>query len=174
MSDNAVVGASTGAPLFRQPGMRYSSILLASHGTDGARAAERLALELCAAGGEIHHLYVVPDLWKGMMGDDWLNNVRTRIRFGEYLEGQLEKEMQVHLDRVEKLTQAADLSYDPIIRVGEPSTCLLAELERLSCDLVVIGAPRPKGVEGLRSRMRLDEVLRASPVPVMIAPYSRD
>jgi hypothetical protein len=25
---------------------------------------------------------VVPDLWKGMLGDDWLNNAVTQARFG--------------------------------------------------------------------------------------------
>ena len=171
MSVNPTACASPEAPLFRQSGKSYASILLASHGTEGARAAERMALERCAAGGEIYHLFVVPDLWKGMMGDDWLNNVRTRIRFGEYLEGQLEKEMQVHLERMEEMTALACLSYEPIVHIGKPTSCLLAEMSRRSCDLVVIGAPRPKGVEGLRSRMRLDELLRAAQVPVMIAPY---
>jgi hypothetical protein len=72
--------------------MGHQRVLVASHGTDGARAAETLALASCAPGATLHHLYVVPDLWRGMMGDDWLNNVRTRIRFGDYLEGELASE----------------------------------------------------------------------------------
>jgi hypothetical protein len=50
------------------------AILLASHGTPGARAAEAAAFDLCAQEGRVHHLVVVPDFWKGMLGDDWLNN----------------------------------------------------------------------------------------------------
>lgn len=55
--------------------MRHAQvILLASHGTPGARAAERAAFDLCAADGRLCHLVIVPDFWKGMLGDDWLNN----------------------------------------------------------------------------------------------------
>jgi hypothetical protein len=57
-------------------------ILLASHGTAGARAAEAAALDRCAGGATLHQLVVVPDLWKGMLGDDWLNNAVTQARFG--------------------------------------------------------------------------------------------
>ena len=75
--------------------MTYQKILLASHGTDGAKAAETQALDLCARQSpkpSIHHLLVVPDFWKGMMGDDWLNNAVTQIRFGKYVENQLANE----------------------------------------------------------------------------------
>ena len=72
------------------------AILLASHGTPGARAAERVALDLCAPGGRLHHLVVVPDFWKGMLGDDWLNNAAVHVRFGRYVENQLEREIVEH------------------------------------------------------------------------------
>jgi hypothetical protein len=45
--------------------MNPKNILCASHGTDGARAAEAAALELCGTGTALHHLIVVPDFWKG-------------------------------------------------------------------------------------------------------------
>ena len=40
-------------------------------------------------------------------------------------------------------------------------------------DLVVMGAPRPKGVSGLRSRMSTDTVKRSLSTPLMIAPYPK-
>ncbi|HDZ79452.1 MAG TPA: universal stress protein, partial [Gammaproteobacteria bacterium] len=49
-------------------------VLLASHGTVGAQAAEQMAIRMCSSGAKLHHLIVVPSLWKGMTGDDWLNN----------------------------------------------------------------------------------------------------
>ena len=51
--------------------MSARRILLASHGTAGARAADRAALEFCREpGAALYHLTVVPDLWLGMMGDE--------------------------------------------------------------------------------------------------------
>jgi hypothetical protein len=81
-------------------GMRPArAILLASHGTPGARAAESSVLDLCAPDGRVHHLVVVPDFWKGMLGDDWLNNAAVHLRFGRYVEGQLEREIVEHAAR---------------------------------------------------------------------------
>ena len=65
-----------------------------------ARAAERAALHLATAGATIYHLVVVPDLWKGMMGDDWLNNASTRDIYGRHVENQLAREIDVELARM--------------------------------------------------------------------------
>jgi hypothetical protein len=77
--------------------MNNKQILLASHGTAGACAAEKAALNMCSFESQLHHLFVVPDFWKGMLGDDWLNNAITQINYGKYLEGELEKDIQVRL-----------------------------------------------------------------------------
>jgi len=47
--------------------LKPKRILLASHGTEGARAAEKMAFSLCQKQTALHHLVVVPDFWKGMM-----------------------------------------------------------------------------------------------------------
>jgi nucleotide-binding universal stress UspA family protein len=151
--------------------VQYEQILVASHGTPGARAAEALALSLCVPGGTLHHLLVVPDFWRGMMGDDWLNNVRTRIAFGEYLEGQIGREVAEELGRVEQDAAARGLGYRSEVRQGRPADCLLAFCREIACDLVVIGAPRPKGAQGLRSRLDLEIATRGLPVPLLIAPH---
>lgn len=163
-------GASTDAvrPLPAE-GLRCRHVLLASHGTPGAWAAEQLAVKLCVPGGSLHHLYVVPDLWRGMMGDDWLNNVRTRIRFGDYLEGELGREAAACQNRVAEACTTAGLDYRPLLRQGEPADCLLEMVHDIDCGLVVIGRPRPKGAPGLRSRMRLDPLLDTLRVPLLIA-----
>ncbi len=151
--------------------MLYNQILLASHGTPGARAAETLALALCAPGATLHHLLVVPDLWKGMMGDDWLNNVRTRIAFGDYLEGQLGREVAVELQRVEHDAAGRGLRYRAEVRQGKPAECLIAFCREVECDVAVIGAPRPKGAQGLRSRLDLESAVRGLPIPLLVAPH---
>jgi nucleotide-binding universal stress UspA family protein len=147
------------------------NILLASHGTAGAQAAERLAVKLCAANGQIHHLLVVPDLWKGMMGDDWLNNGITRDRYGRYLESELGREVDEHSRRIEALADSSGLRYSLQLVVGKPEKCLVEACKDGVCDLVVLGSPRPKGVSGLRSRMTLEPLVRGLAVPLLIAPY---
>lgn len=105
------------------------------------------------------------------MGDDWLNNVRTRIAFGDYLEAQLGREVTEEVRRVAQDAAGRGLEYRPEIRQGRPADCLLACYREFGCDLVVIGGPRPKGVQGLRSRLDLEPVVRGLKVPLIIAPH---
>ena len=57
------------------------NILLASHGTIGAQAAEQAAFNMCRKNTQITHLIVIPKFWKDILGDDWLNNDCTRNKF---------------------------------------------------------------------------------------------
>jgi len=148
----------------------YSRIVLASHGTPGAQAAERAALALCARGASLSQLVVVPDFWKGMMGDDWLNNASTREDYGRHVERQLEAEIAVQVERVRAQALALGLSYRCSTVLGKPAECLLAYCRERVPELVVIGAPRPPGVTGLRSRMHLETLARALAAPLLIVP----
>jgi len=150
--------------------MRHQNILVASHGTPGAVAAESFALDLCAVGGTLYHLLVVPDLWQGMMGDDWLNNARTRVAFGEYLEGELSREVAEHQARISQAAATRGLAYRPELRQGDPAECVIAYAREIDCELLVVGAPRPKDTPGLRSRLRLETLVRALTVPLIVAP----
>ena len=148
-----------------------NNILLASHGTEGAQAAEQMAIELCKQGGHVHHLIVVPKrLWEGMTGDDWLNNGSTRDTFRRYLEDQLSQEVEEHQARVSDAAKTKDLNYTSEVVVGEPEECLINTSQKEAYDLVVMGSPRPKGKAGLKSRM-LTKSTRALPVPTIIVPY---
>ena len=152
--------------------MSTNNILLASHGTDGAQAAEQMAINVCNKGGTIHHLVVVPKaLWQGMTGDDWLNNGSTRNTFRRYLESELEQEVAEHCERISKQAKENEIEYTNEVIVGEPEECLLDVSKKQNYDLIVMGAPRPKGMSGLRSRMSSDTVTRALTTPLMIAPY---
>jgi nucleotide-binding universal stress UspA family protein len=150
---------------------QYSSIVLASHGTHGGQAAERVALSLCAHGASLAQLVVVPDFWKGMMGDDWLNNASTREAYGKHVERQIEAEVAVQLERVRAQALHLGLRYQCRTVLGKPAECLLAYSKELAPELVVIGAPRPKGVSGLRSRMQLDTLAKALAAPLLIVPH---
>ncbi|HLD14235.1 MAG TPA: universal stress protein [Burkholderiales bacterium] len=146
-------------------------ILLASHGTPGARAAERAALALCGPKTTLYHLIVVPDFWKGMMGDDWLNNSTTRDTYGRYVEAELEDEVRRHIANLRRQAAKRRVRYRPEVVVGKPEDCLRARLKHGRIDMVVLGAPRPKGKAGLRSRMLTEKLLRMLSVPALIIPY---
>jgi len=147
------------------------NVLLASHGTEGALAAEQMAFKLCDAGSLLHHLIVVPTLWKGMTGDDWLNNGSTRDTFRRYLEGELSREVDEHISRVSQAAEEHELAYDSEVIIGEPNECLLDASKKKGIDLIIVGSPRPKGKKGLRSRMLTDLITRNIQVPVLIVPY---
>jgi nucleotide-binding universal stress UspA family protein len=149
----------------------FPHILLASHDTPGARAAERTALRLCNAGGRLSHLIVVPDLWRGMMGDDWLNNAATRDVYGKYVENQLQQEIQSHIDRLRPAALAHGIAYEFKVMLGKPTECLLAYSREVAPALVVIGAPRPKGRLGLRSRMHPERLVVALTAPLLVIPH---
>lgn len=149
----------------------YQHILLASHGTPGAQAAERAALALVAKGARITQLVVVPDFWKGMMGDDWLNNARTRDIYGRHIEKQLAREIDVELARMQSQAQAAGVRHESRVVLGKPAECLLQCAAQVQPELVLIGAPRPAGVKGLRSRMQLETLARGLYAPLLVAPY---
>ena len=151
--------------------MTPAKILLASHGTAGARAAEETALALCAPGGTIYHLEVVPDFWKGMRGDDWLNNAITQHRFGEYLESQLEREIVEHAEALGRGVLDRGLAYENLSILGKPAECLLDLASREVFDLVVIGSPRPKGAPGYRSRMKMETLVRQLRTPLLVVPH---
>ncbi len=152
--------------------MRLKNIILASHGTSGAIAAEKAALDLAQENGAaLHQLLVVPDFWKGMMGDDWLNNAVTQIRFGEYVENQLAKETAEEIVRVEEQAGSRGIAYSHAITLGKPEACMIAACADGEFDLAIIGAPRPKGSAGYSSRMKLDPLLRALQTRLMVIPH---
>lgn len=146
-------------------------ILLASHGTLGGLAAERVALDQATAGTLLHHLVVVPDFWKGMQGDDWLNNAATRDVFADYVETQLEREVRENMERVQKAAAKRKLRYRSEVVVGNPAECLLESAHRVRPDLVVVGGLRPKRRTGYRSRLLNDRILRDLKAPLLVVPY---
>lgn len=150
--------------------MSFSRIVLASHGTPGARAAEQAALGLCAADGLVLHLLVVPEFWSGMMGDDWLNNAATRDTFGRYVENRLDDEAQEQIDRVRSAADERGLVYQGEVRFGRPDECLLAFANEAECDLVVMGARRRAGAAGLRSQMASESLFKSLRRPLLVVP----
>ncbi|MBA3902895.1 MAG: hypothetical protein C0522_04345 [Rhodocyclaceae bacterium] len=147
-----------------------STLLLCHHGTEGAALAEQLACEMARPGHTtIVHCLVVPELWAGMQGDDWLNNASTRDTFAHYVEQLLEKDAKRELAAVEARCAGRGLAYKAVVRFGDPAECAVAVAAEEKAELAVIGPPRPKGVLGLRSRMDLERLARGLACPLMVA-----
>lgn len=152
--------------------MQIEKIVLASHGTPGARAAERTAFELARnQGAAIAHLYVVPEFWAGMRGDDWLNNAVTQATFGDYLENELAAEASEEIQRLRRQAESLEIPFTSRAMFGEPTHCLQRMCETEQPDLAVMGTPRPRGISGYRSRIKLDRLMQELPVPLMIVPH---
>jgi nucleotide-binding universal stress UspA family protein len=147
------------------------AILLASHGTPGARAAESAAFDLCAPGGRVHHLVVVPDFWKGMLGDDWLNNAAVHLRFGRYVENQLQSEIAGHVAEVQAEAKRRGLGYSCEVRLGRPAECLAAAAAEGEYDFIVVGSPRPKGMPGYRSRLAVEGLVKGLKTSLLVVPH---
>ena len=150
--------------------LNSKTLLLAHHGTDGALLAESLAFDIAVPEQTlVVHLLVVPDLWAGMQGDDWLLSASTRDDFGRYVEGLLEANMAEQLRVLEARCVERHIHYKSVARYGDPTDCLLETAAQEQATLVVIGPPRPKGVTGLRSRMDLEQLARKLAIPLLIA-----
>jgi len=148
-----------------------NKVLLASHGTDGALAAENIAMDICSEGTHLHHIVVVPTFWQGTTGDDWLQNGSVRDNFRRYLEGELGKEVDEHLTRVGKAAEEKGIKLTNDMVVGEPDECLLEVSKQDDFDLIIMGSIRPKGKPGLRSRMLRDKMIQKLKTPLLIVPY---
>ncbi len=145
-------------------------ILLGHHGTEGAKLAEKLAFDVAVPQQTlIVHLLVVPDLWEGMQGDDWLNNASTRDTFGRYVEGLLEKDAAAQLSALEARCTERNLAYKSIVLVGDPTECFVKTALQEQATLALIGSPRPKGILGYRSGIKLDALVRQLKIPLLIA-----
>lgn len=128
-------------------------ILLASHGSQGALAAEQHALAVSTAGDYLDHLYVIPAWWGGMTGDDWLNNAVSRDRFCNYLSTELQHECELTLQRVKHQCEEIAVSYQPILRVGDSDKELNKQVHINHYDQVFIGCRRAKHIKGLQDVM---------------------
>lgn len=153
----------------------FRHILLASHGTVGAIAAENMAIQVCAPEGKIDHLIVVPEFWQSMTGDDWLNNGTTRDQFRDYLQTELGKEIDQQCDRIHKKIAAHALAYDRVIVFGNPEKALLNQASNTAYDLVVMGSPRTaagiKGKFSLRSTMLTQKLAQTLQTALLIVPH---
>lgn len=150
------------------------NVLLASHNSAGAQAAEDFTLSRCPKQAHILHLYVIPEFWQTMLGDDWRNNPKTRQQFSTYLDQILTTEAQAHQQQLRQKADAHDLQLNTLVKTGKPLDCLLQSLqEHPQIEMVVLGSARPWHLGGLRSRMLTKKLWHACPVPLLVVPFPR-
>jgi len=152
----------------------FRHILLASHGTEGAIAAEDMAIQMCAPHGRIDHVIVVPEFWQSMTGDDWLNSGVARDQFRDYLQTALGQEIDQQCARVNNKISSHGLACRSVVLSGKPDQALLHQANAHMYDLIVIGSPRSGGRRGalsLRSTMLTKKIFHNLTVAVLIAPY---
>ncbi len=154
--------------------MTKKIFILASHGTQGARAAEDAALKTAKQeNAQIIHLYVVPDFWRGMRGDDWLNNTVTQKRFGDYLEDELAQEASVEVNRLKAKADEMGVSLETRTTFGKPVDSLLLLSENEKPSMIFIGVPRLKGEKGYNSRLKLEPLVRSLTAQLVIVPRNK-
>lgn len=159
----------------------FTSLLLCTHGTAGAKQAEQLVFdELCAKKPDLQVtvLTIIDQDWQDMTGDDWLNSSKTHTTFLDHVERQMREENEEDWQRIkEKYPAAARAAFVGV--VGPIETTIAAEANKRGIDLIVIGPYREsrrlfnlKMEKGLRARIdpaRLHPIL---PCPLLIAPPS--
>ena len=113
----------------------------------------------------------------GLRADAVLANVQEPANLYELLMAhdpevisRVSAEARMHaLQSARELLDAAGITYECEVAMGDPAHTIVDISERFACDLIVMGA---RGQSALRSAMLgsvSNEVLHASAVPVMIA-----
>ena len=169
--DEPVAALNEGAAFGPRPlSLAAQNVLLACHGSEGAMHAASTVIASLAPGARLHQCVVVPEFWQHMSGDGWRINASTEGLFCDYLEGQIERETLEVLRNVHASATARGILYSAASCCGDPARSLIAAAAVGDYDLVVIGAPRPKRVGGLRSRMDVEALMRGLSIPLLVIP----
>lgn len=149
----------------------FKTILLATHGTKGARSAEESAVRLAAEqGASLCCLHVINEDWKWMTGDDWLNTSASRNQFARHVENELNGEARIVIERVSRKAEEMALVFSSRTEVGNPTTVILKTAEEIGADLIVLGARQEKQDRGFKSRISWDKLMRLPSVPILVVP----
>lgn len=149
----------------------FKTILLATHGTKGARSAEEFAVGLAAEqGASLCCLHVINEDWKWMTGDDWLNTSASRNQFARHVENELNSEARTVIERVEQKAAAKSLIFSSRTEVGNPASVILKTSAEIGADLIVMGARQEKQDCGFKSRISWDNLVSGPSVPILVVP----
>lgn len=146
----------------------FRKILVATHGTEGAKKAELCAIGLARAlGAEIHALYVIHKGWGSLVGIEWLHPSQVRMEFYRYAEKELYRRAGEVLDDLTRRGEGVDIT--TAVSVGEPFEVIAKTARDLDADLIVIGPAGSGRSEEYRARIPLKRLLKKAPCPVLVA-----
>ena len=152
----------------------FNHILLCTHGTPGARHAERWVFNTLRPGfpqAKITVLTIINQDWSVMVGDDWLNTSTTRNAFRRHVDDQLAEEIDADWRRIQQTyPQAAECDFKRVFGPIEQTFTEVAQ--SLDCDLIVIGPYQKKQGKGFKARVRNKVLHPLLQVPLMVAPES--
>lgn len=143
-------------------------MLVATHGTEGAKKAESCVIGLAREfGSELHCLYVIHKGWSSLVGIEWLHPSRTRMEFYKYAETVFIRSADEVLEALMKHSTGIEVTTS--IRVGEPAEVIADEAIDKGVDLIVIGSSSNKRSEEYKAKVSLKKLVKLAPCPVLVA-----
>ncbi len=156
----------------------FNNVLLCTHGTDGAKKAERFVFEKLEADPELKVtvLTVLDEDWRQMTGDDWLNSSKTHTTFLDHVESQMNEEIGEEWQRIKTSYPAAEQATF-LQKTGNIAETISKAAKELGCDLIIIG-PWCKGKKfsihstrmGLRATLKNKDLHPLLPCPLLVVP----
>jgi nucleotide-binding universal stress UspA family protein len=144
-------------------------ILLATHGTPGARKAELLAKQWADTyGAKVTVLSIINEAWGDMTCDDWLNTSTTRNKFGSYVAGEIASEIQHVWDRIRDEFEGVEIEFMTIS--GTLDDALVAAMKDTKPDVALMGAWQKRQAPGFRDRFENKRLHPQMPCPLVVAP----
>ncbi len=156
-------------PARRKTQSTMKHILLATHGTPGARKAEALACQWAKTyGAKVTVLSIINEAWGDMTCDDWLNTSATRNYFVSYVAREIAKEIDAVWARVRKDFDGVEINF--LSRGGKLEDVLAEVAEEVGPDVAVMGAWQKNQAPGFRDRFENKRLHPQMPCPLVVAP----
>lgn len=156
----------------------FTNILLCTHGSEGAKKAEKYVFDKLYRENEqltLSVLTIIDKDWSVMTGDDWLNTSGTRNRFIDYVDEQLGREIAEDWRRIKGTYDVSD-DVRFIKVAGEIEETIVQVAEKIGCDLIVMGGYQKKPLRltsvkmspGLAARIKNEKLHPALPCPLLV------
>lgn len=144
------------------------TILVATHGTEGAVEAEHNAVDLARTfGAELHALYVIHKGWGSLVGIEWLHSSEKRMDFYRYAEAELYKMADAALGEFARRAAACGLTVTTAVRVGDPGGAIVDVARERGSDLIVLGDACKGRSEEYKARINVGKLMRSAPCSVL-------
>ena len=118
----------------------FKKILVATHGTEGAKKAETCGIELsktfCT---ELYGLYVIPSSWAEIAGIEWLHSSKVRMEFYKHMETELNRRAKEVIDEFTRKALNYQITVIPLVKVGKPELIIIDESKKNNIDLLILG-----------------------------------